>query len=268
MAFNAASFGVMPSSMWRSTPSTTTIASSTTRPMASTRPNRESVLMEKPNTGKSMNVPTSDTGTASSGIRVARQPCKKRYTTRITSASAIKSVIDDFLDSLGDRARGIERDVEIQVVGEALLHLSHELLDPGGSIHRVRPRQLVGGDDGAGLAIEASRDTVVLGAQLDPSDIADADNSAVGRLADDDLPEFFRGGEAALRQNRVGEFRALGRRFAARLTRGVHGVLRLNGADDFRDGDSQLRQGVGFYPQAHRVLTGAEHLNVADTGRA
>ncbi len=64
--------------MWRSTASTTTIASSTTRPIASTRPNRDSVLMLNPNSGKNTNVPISDTGTASSGIRVARQPCRNR----------------------------------------------------------------------------------------------------------------------------------------------------------------------------------------------
>ena len=43
-----ASFGVMPSSMCRCTASTTTIASSTTMPIASTRPNMLVILMEKP----------------------------------------------------------------------------------------------------------------------------------------------------------------------------------------------------------------------------
>ena len=78
IAFKAAALGARPASMWRSTASTTTMASSTTRPMASTRPNRESVLMEKPKSGKNTNVPTSETGTASIGISVARQPCRKR----------------------------------------------------------------------------------------------------------------------------------------------------------------------------------------------
>src|SRR5260370_745597 len=73
IAFKAAFFGVRPSSMWRSTPSTTTMASSTTRPIASTRPKRESVLMDKPNTGNNTNVPTSETGTARSGITLERQ---------------------------------------------------------------------------------------------------------------------------------------------------------------------------------------------------
>jgi hypothetical protein len=32
--------------------------------------------MEKPNSGKKMNAPSSDTGTVSSGISVARQLCR------------------------------------------------------------------------------------------------------------------------------------------------------------------------------------------------
>ena len=42
--------------------SITTIASSTTMPVASTMPNSVSVLIEKPNTLTNANVPTSDTG--------------------------------------------------------------------------------------------------------------------------------------------------------------------------------------------------------------
>jgi len=48
--------------------------------------------MEKPNSGNRANVPTSETGTASIGIKVARQSCKKRYTTKMTSRIAITSV--------------------------------------------------------------------------------------------------------------------------------------------------------------------------------
>src|SRR5579863_3889850 len=92
IALSAASFGVSPSSMWRSTASTTTMASSTTNPIASTNPNNDSVFTEKPNTGNKMNVPTSDTGTASNGINVARHPCKKMYTTMITRTIAITRV--------------------------------------------------------------------------------------------------------------------------------------------------------------------------------
>ena len=79
--------------MFNSTASTTTIASSTTRPMASTSPKRESELMEKPSIGKKMNVPNRDTGTVTAGIRVALKLCRKMNTTKTTSSSASHSVV-------------------------------------------------------------------------------------------------------------------------------------------------------------------------------
>ena len=57
--------------------STTTMASSTTMPMARTSPNSVSVLMENPNALMTAKVPTSDTGIVSVGISVARQSCRK-----------------------------------------------------------------------------------------------------------------------------------------------------------------------------------------------
>ena len=56
-----------------STDSTTTIASSTTVPIARIRPNRVNMLIENPSGPKSAKVPTSETGIARSGIRVARR---------------------------------------------------------------------------------------------------------------------------------------------------------------------------------------------------
>ena len=60
--------------------------------MASTRPSIESVFTVKPKTGNIAKVPMSETGTASSGMSVARQPCRKRKTTMITRISASISV--------------------------------------------------------------------------------------------------------------------------------------------------------------------------------
>ncbi len=93
IALKVASRGAIPSSMWCSTASTTTMASSTTRPIASTSANSDSVLIEKPSIGKNANTPTSDTGTVSSGISVARQLCKKMKTTSTTRPIASSSVI-------------------------------------------------------------------------------------------------------------------------------------------------------------------------------
>src|SRR5437588_434241 len=78
MAADAALCGsVMPSVMCRSTFSMTTIASSTTSPVAKVMPNKVSVLMEKPSSLTKINVPISDTGIAIAGMNVLRQSCRK-----------------------------------------------------------------------------------------------------------------------------------------------------------------------------------------------
>src|SRR5688500_6228378 len=94
IALMVASRGASPScSMIRSTFSTTTIASSTTMPIASTRPKSVSVLIEKPSASIPANVPMIATGTASSGISVARQDWRNTNTTTSTSSTASSSVL-------------------------------------------------------------------------------------------------------------------------------------------------------------------------------
>ena len=78
--------------MIRSTFSITTMASSTTMPIASVSPKSVSRLMVKPSTHSPRKVPMIDTGTASSGMIVERQFCRKTKTTRVTSAIAMSSV--------------------------------------------------------------------------------------------------------------------------------------------------------------------------------
>ena len=92
IAFKVASRGLSPASIFRSTFSTTTMASSTTMPMASTCPNSDSALIEKPKASMNAKVPMIDTGTASSGMIDARQVCRNRITTSTTSNTASSSV--------------------------------------------------------------------------------------------------------------------------------------------------------------------------------
>ena len=77
MALRVASRGGMPSDMCRCTFSTTTMASSTTMPIARMRPNRLIVLMVKPSARSAAMVPISDTGIAMAGMSVERQSCRK-----------------------------------------------------------------------------------------------------------------------------------------------------------------------------------------------
>ena len=71
IAFTVASTGDNPSSaMIRSTFSTTTMASSTRMPMASTMPNMVIMFTEKPSTYIISSVPSRHTGTTIDGIKV------------------------------------------------------------------------------------------------------------------------------------------------------------------------------------------------------
>ena len=74
--------------MMRSTFSITTMASSTTMPIASTMPNKVSWLIEKCSTDSPMKVPSSATGITSVGMIVARRFCRKINMTTNTRAIA------------------------------------------------------------------------------------------------------------------------------------------------------------------------------------
>ncbi len=112
MLLRVASRGDRPSSrISRSTFSTTTIASSTNRPMASTRPNMVSVLIEKPATASTPIVPNMTTGTAMAGISVARMFCMNRYMIATTSTIASSSVFTT--PSIETRTKGVVSKVTV-----------------------------------------------------------------------------------------------------------------------------------------------------------
>src|SRR3974377_961813 len=109
MLLIAASRGLSPAAILRSTFSTTTIASyttiptpsptptttiasATTQPTASTRPNNDRVLIVKPNNAIKKKVPINDTGMAMSGMMAARQVCKNTTTTSTTNTMASRIV--------------------------------------------------------------------------------------------------------------------------------------------------------------------------------
>ena len=84
------------SSIVCSTASTTTMASSTTMPMASTSASREIVLADMPIASIRAKVPISATGTAMMGTRVALTRPRNMNTTTATSAKASNSVCTTF----------------------------------------------------------------------------------------------------------------------------------------------------------------------------
>ena len=81
-----------PSSTCRWMFSTTTMASSTTSPIASTIASKVSRLMEKPNASISAAVPISDSGMVTTGMMTARKVPRNRKITAITITTASTSV--------------------------------------------------------------------------------------------------------------------------------------------------------------------------------
>ena len=94
IALWVASRGVSFSScITRSTFSTTTIASSTTIPIARINPSKVSIFKENPIINMNPNVPIREIGTAIVGIRAARQFCNDRNTTNTTRNKASNNVL-------------------------------------------------------------------------------------------------------------------------------------------------------------------------------
>ena len=89
---SAARTGDLPSSICRCTFSTTTMASSTTRPMASTMASSVSRFTLKPNSAMMAAPPSMDSGIVTTGISTARSEPRHRKITATTMMMASISV--------------------------------------------------------------------------------------------------------------------------------------------------------------------------------
>ena len=86
----------MPFAIFVCTASTTTIESSTTVPMTSTRAKSVRILSVTPARYMKINVPISETIMATDGIMIERLSRRNKATTMITKTSAIRSVSTTF----------------------------------------------------------------------------------------------------------------------------------------------------------------------------
>ena len=88
---SAASSGGTPFSTCREMFSSTTMASSTTRPVATISAISDRLFSEKPHRYITAKLPTSETGTAATGMMAARTLARNSSTTTMTRATAISS---------------------------------------------------------------------------------------------------------------------------------------------------------------------------------
>ena len=140
-------------SRWRCTFSITTIASSTTSPVASVIPKSVSELMEKSKSRMKANVPISETGIVMAGMMVARQSCKNRKITRITMTDGRGQRLLHLHDGVVHHGGRVHRDKPLQPRRERLLQLGQ---------HRLAARVHIDGV-GVGELLHAEADRIAAG---------------------------------------------------------------------------------------------------------
>ena len=173
----------------------------------------------------------------------------------------------DFVDRGIDEHRGVERNGVDEALRESLRQLRHFGFDLVLDLERIGAGRLIDADAGRLLAVEAEKLAVGLGAELDVADVAQPRDLAVIPGLDDDVLVLLDVAEPALQLDGVLEVDAgrrrrhadlAGRHFLALLLQRRHDVLRVEAArfELFR-----------IEPDPHRILAGAEHIDVADAGQ-
>ena len=185
----------------------------------------------------------------------------------------------DFPDRLVDKGGGVVNDAVVQAIDEALLQLLHFVADALRGLDGIGAGKLEDVQGDGGFAVEGAGLIVLLGAELDPSHIAEADDAdglrhGAGRDRlrrgaaaglDDDVGELFRIGEPAEGVDGELELLALGRRLLTDLAGSHLKVLLADGADDVGRAETQRCEPVGIEPGAQAVVALAEVGDVGDT---
>ena len=135
-----------------------------------------------------------------------------------------------------------------------------------GDVERVGARRLEDGEAGGRLAVEVEELAVGLRAELDAADVAHARHVAVGAGLDDDVAELLGIVEAADTSTVYWNDWSVRRRRRADLAGGDLLALLLQRLDHVLRRQAARLQLLGVEPDPHRVLPGAEHVDVADAG--
>src|SRR6185295_2359079 len=124
------------------------------------------------------------------------------------------------------------------------------------------------GNDDARLAVHAVALLIIERAQLDARDVFQTHHRAVIVSAHDDLSEFFRRFETALRADRVSLLHSGRRGRGADATGRIHVALLLDRVHEIGNAEAQFREHVRLHPDAHRVVARTKDSDFADAGHA
>src|SRR4029453_7363671 len=88
--------------------------------------------------------------------------------------------VDDLVDGRGHEHRGIPEHLVFEVVREALLHLVHDLADVCGHVDGIGAGRLEDADRRGRRTVEAAVALLALGAEIGAGDVLDAHDRTVG----------------------------------------------------------------------------------------
>ena len=120
--------GENPAAKFRSTFSTTTIASSTTMPMASTSPNSDRLLSEYPAIASTAKVPTSEIGIARTGMIEAPRLLQENDDHQHDQHDRLEQGVQDRVDRLRDELGRVVDDAVFEAAREGAGQLVHRRL--------------------------------------------------------------------------------------------------------------------------------------------
>ncbi len=250
--------------MLRSTFSTTTMASSTTMPMASTRPNMRQVVQRKAEHAHQeeradQRHRNGDDGDDRRAPRLQEQHDDEHHQHDGLEDRVRRPRRPGLLDEFGR----IVDDPIFQPGRKILRQLRHRFLDPLRRIDGVGPGQLEHAEADGGRLVEIGVHAIVERGQLDPRHILQAHDGVVG-LLDDDLAELVGLDQTTerLHRNLEGAGRRR-RRLVEHAGRHLH-VLALQRADDIARRQVERLQPIRIEPDAHRIIAAAEHGDRAD----
>ena len=143
------------------------MASSTTMPIASTRPKSVRLLRLKPNPAITAKVPMMATGTATKRDDGRPPVLQEQEHDQGHENHRVAERLEDLADRFLDERRGVVDDGVFQALGEAPLEFLHLRADEIGRFQGVGAGQLVDRQGHGRPAVEGAGLIVFLGAELD-----------------------------------------------------------------------------------------------------
>ena len=153
------------------------MASSTTMPIASTRPNSVRLFSVKPSAAMTAKVPIERHRHVDHRQDHGPPVLQEHQHDDGHQDDRVAQRVEDLVDRLADERRGVVDDLVIQPVGEARLQLLHLGVDAVGGVQRVGAGQLVDRQRHRRLAVERAGLVVLLRPQLDAGHVAQPDDA-------------------------------------------------------------------------------------------